>query len=228
MGKLICFVRAADPGAAASCRAHALEELAPALLTRLQPSRLIVDLADVDPGDPPWKRPGEASAPASSAYDAAIQMVVEDGAEGEAAAVVAEALTGWAGAVAAYRVNETIEREQRPRAAPGRSPGVKFLSLMRFHDDLPPRARRRIWAHHAGLALKVHVGMDIYVRNVVEAALTKDAPEVHGVAELHFPTMRDMRERWFDSPAGREAIIQDVGHFLHSAVRLYTSEHVIR
>jgi hypothetical protein len=34
--------------------------------------------------------------------------------------------------------------------------------------------------------------------------------------------------RWFDSDAGRAAIVHDVGHFLARATRLYTTEHVLK
>lgn len=36
-----------------------------------------------------------------------------------------------------------------------------------------------------------------------------------------------MEQRWFGSDDRRAEIIQDIGHFLHSGVRLYTSEHVL-
>lgn len=37
-----------------------------------------------------------------------------------------------------------------------------------------------------------------------------------------------MEQRWFGSDYRRAEIIQDIGHFLHSGVRLYTSEHVLK
>jgi hypothetical protein len=107
---------------------------------------------------------------------------------------------------------------------------VKFLSLMRFKPDLPEAVAQRLWAHHAGLALRVHVGMDRYVRDWV-TALQPDhlpVPRFHGIAELHFPSVEAMTARWFDSEAGRDAIVHDVGHFLERATRLYTTEHVLK
>jgi hypothetical protein len=130
---------------------------------------------------------------------------------------------------ASVRVAETVEKNELPRPV-GRAAGVKFLSLMTFHDDLPPAAARRLWTHHAALALRVHVGMARYVRDwvVAEPAGEIPVPRFHGIAELHFPSAEAMTTRWFDSEAGRAAIAHDIGHFLLRATRLYTTEHVLK
>jgi hypothetical protein len=52
-------------------------------------------------------------------------------------------------------------------------------------------------------------------------------PRFQGIAELHFPSAQAMHEQWFDSEAGRQAILHDVGHFLSRATRLYATEHVL-
>ncbi|MCS6933435.1 MAG: EthD domain-containing protein [Acetobacteraceae bacterium] len=145
-----------------------------------------------------------------------------------AEAWLAGALPGLA--CASVRVSETVEKDGLARP-PGRpAPGVKFLSLLRFHADLPPPAARRLWAHHAALALRVHVGMARYVRDWVEEASPGPSPvgPFQGIAELHFPSQEAMLTRWFDSEAGRAAILHDVGHFLAGATRLYTTEHVLK
>jgi hypothetical protein len=41
-----------------------------------------------------------------------------------------------------------------------------------------------------------------------------DAHELDGIAEIHFPTERDLRERFYDSEAGRRAIREDVAGFI--------------
>lgn len=179
---------------------------------------LSVNLVDATPERLPWQRPGEPAA-AEPDYDAVLDL------RGEARAL--DAALDAAGAIAAgarlaVRVQERVEKDELPRAA-GRAPGVKFLSLMRFHEDLPEAAARRLWAHHAPLALRVHVGMARYIRDWV----TSPAP-FHGIAELHFPSTEAMLTRWFDSEAGRAAILHDVGHFLLRSTRLYTTEHVLR
>ena len=131
---------------------------------------------------------------------------------------------------ASARVAETVEKDELPRLPHRAAPGVKFLSLMTFQDDLPPATARRLWAHHAKLALAVHVGMARYVRDWVEelSPSALPVPRFHGIAELHFPSVEAMTERWFDSEAGRAAIVHDVGHFLARATRLYTTEHVLK
>lgn len=37
-----------------------------------------------------------------------------------------------------------------------------------------------------------------------------------------------MEQRWFGSDYRRSEIIQDIGHFLQSGVRLYTSEYLLK
>ncbi|HEV7266580.1 MAG TPA: EthD domain-containing protein [Falsiroseomonas sp.] len=180
-----------------------------------------LDLVDATPAVPPWQRPGEPAAPAAEPdYDAVFDLW------GEAPALAAaEAHLREEAPVLTVRLAETVEKDDLPRP-PGRAPGVKFLSLMMFHPDLPAAAARRLWAHHAPLALAVHVGMARYVRDWVEAGTP--APGFHGIAELHFPSVAAMTARWFDGEAGRAAIAHDVGHFLLRATRLYTTEHVLK
>jgi hypothetical protein len=69
-----------------------------------------------------------------------------------------------------------------------------------------------------------------YVRDWVEeiAPGPLPVPRFDGIAELHFPSVEAMMTRWFDSEAGRAAIVHDVGHFLSRATRLYTTEHVLK
>lgn len=188
---------------------------------------LIVNLVDVDPGDAEWVRPGEAR-PDGPPYDALIEV----GGPAEALAGAAAAIKWQFGArtdrLDMYRTRPMPARVDRVRVAGQRSPGVKYIVLCRFHDDMPASAVLRSWAHHVPLALRVHVGADIYIRHWVEETLTPGSPMVEGVTELHFPTLEDMRSRWFIDEDGRRQIIQDIGHFLASGTRCYTSEHVLR
>jgi hypothetical protein len=212
---------AAPSGVArADYRAAVLADHAPALLAAAPLAALSANLVDATPERLPWQRPGEPAAPAEPDFDAVLDL------RGEAAALAAAldaARAIPAGARLAVRVEERVEKDELP-GGEGRAPGVKFLSLMRFHDDLPEPAARRLWAHHAPLALREHVGMARYVRDWV---LTEGAG-FHGIAELHFPSVEAMMTRWFDSEAGRAAILHDVGHFLLRSTRLYTTEHVLR
>jgi hypothetical protein len=205
--------RAAYRAAVLARHAPALLAVAPAL------AALSVNLVDATPERLPWQRPGEPAA-AEPDYDAVLDL------RGEAAALDAAtdaAASIPAGARLALRVEERVEKDELPRPT-GCVPGVKFLSLMRFHDDLSDAAARRLWAHHAPLALRVHVGMARYLRDWVLSS----GAGFHGIAELHFPSTEAMMTRWFDSEEGRAAIVHDVGHFLLRSTRLYTTEHVLR
>jgi hypothetical protein len=220
---------AAPPGSDRTAfRTRMLAEVAPALLAAAPGlAALSVDLVDATPAVPPWQRPGEAAAPVEPDFDAVFDLWGEADALDAALSFLDARTTGLARASA--RVAETVEKDALARP-PGRAPGVKFLSLMRFKADLPEPVAQRLWAHHAGLALRVHVGMDRYVRDWV-TSLAPDAlpvPRFHGIAELHFPSVEAMTARWFDSEAGRDAIVHDVGHFLERATRLYTTEHVLK
>jgi hypothetical protein len=124
-------------------------------------------------------------------------------------------------------VTEWVEKDLQPSMRDERSPGVKYIALCAFHDDLTDVGAKRSWAQHVGLALAVHVGASKYVRNWVDEAISASSTEVRGVVELHFKTMGDLEMRWFDSDRGRDQIIQDVGHFLKNATRMFTSEYVL-
>jgi len=228
MPKHRLFLAAPARAEAAAFRAGMLRDLAPGLLAATPGlAALSVDLVDATPAVPPWQRPGEQPAPAAPDFDAVFDLWGEAPALADAIAWLDERTAGLARASA--RVAEAVEKDALVRP-PGRAAGVKFLSLMTFKADLPEPVAQRLWAHHARLALRVHVGMDRYVRDWV-TSLTPQAlpvPRFHGIAELHFPSVEAMATRWFDSAAGRDAIVHDVGHFLDRATRLYATEHVLK
>ena len=217
------FLAAPDGRARDAFRAHVLAQVGPVAARGVR--ALSVDLVDATPAVPPWQRPGEAPPTGGPDFDAVLDMWGEASAIDEALAVVAPMVAG--ARCASVRVIETVEKDELPRPAGRVAPGVKFLSLITFRADLPEASARRMWAHHAGLALRVHVGMARYVRDWVTAGFDA-VPAFHGIAELHFPSVEAMMTRWFDSEAGRAAIIHDVGHFLERATRLYTTEHVLK
>jgi hypothetical protein len=191
--------------------------------------RLLVNLVDVVPGHMPWQRPGEVSPiPEQPPFDAVLEAWMEsaDGAE-SIATKVTEDLAAAVDRREIYQVTEWIEKDGQPTAIGDRSPGVKYVALCAFHDDLTEIGAKRSWAQHVGLALEVHVGVSKYVRNWVDLAIATEETDVRGIVELHFKTMRDLETRWFDSDHGRARIIQDVGHFLKGAVRMFTSEYML-
>lgn len=231
MRKARVFLASGRAPRRAAFRARVLTDWAPPLARLPGIEHVAVCLVDATPAVPPWQRPGEAPPPADGPiYDAVVDVW------GDTPEVVADALDARAKAEEAVglalEVEEHLEKDGEARRPGMVTEGVKFLSLLEFHADLGDLARRRMWSHHAGLALAVHVGMTRYVRDVVTKARsigsTREHSVVHGVAELHFPSSEAMTTRWFASEAGRGAIIQDVGHFLRRAVRLYTTEHVLR
>ena len=82
-----------------------------------------------------------------------------------------------------------------------------------------PRLSREEFADHwtnvhAPLARKHHPTLVRYVQNVVTEPATPGAPEVDGIAELGFRSMRDVHERMYASPAGTEIIRRDIQRLL--------------
>lgn len=210
----------------AAFQAMILRDVAPALAGAVPGlAALSVNLVDATPAVLPWLRPNEGAPPEAPTVDALVEVLGEDAAT---AAVAWLMQHHGAHILSAVQVEQRIEKDALPRPV-GITPGVKFLSLMTFHDDLPAPAARRLWAHHAALALRVHVGVARYVRDWVVQRTDgpRPLPLFHGIAELHFPTVQAMMERWFDSAEGHAAIVHDVGHFLSRATRLYTTEHVL-
>ncbi len=209
----------------AGFRSWFLHDYSKRLLEPPYAGRCIVNLVDVTPAKFPWQRPGEAEPiPAVPAYDVVSELWLESGMRPQ----WPPGLNGWCEAPHGYVVSETVEKDRQAVAPGERSPGAKYIALCLFHDDLSPAAAQRRWSHHVGLALRVHVGMSKYVRNWVAGQLGDAAPRAQGIVELHFPTLVDLEERWFESDAGRAQITQDVGHFLKSGNRMFTSEYVLR
>ena len=227
MFKLLAALKARDGLDRAGFRDAILSETGGLLGADPGIAELIVNLVDVDPGDAEWVRPGEAR-PDGPPYDALIELAGSPETLTQAAGAIERQFGPRTERLAIYRTRPMPARIDRMRVAGTRSPGVKYIVLCRFHEDMPASAVQRSWAHHVPLALRVHVGADIYIRHWVEETLTPNAPPVEGVTELHFPTLEDMRTRWFIDEDGRRQIIQDIGHFLASGTRCYTSEHVLR
>ena len=129
----------------------------------------------------------------------------------------------------AYRVLEIVQKSHAREAPPGRrSPGIKGFYPVVRRPDLSHAEFTRHWREvHGPLALAHHVGMSQYVQNVVEEVVTPGAPAFDGFSALHFPTARDLRERFVDSPEGGRRIAEDVARFVGESIRLDTSEYVL-
>jgi uncharacterized protein (TIGR02118 family) len=132
----------------------------------------------------------------------------------------------------AYVVEERVQWDyQRDWPDGEASPGIKQLSFVR---RVPALTREQFAAHwndiHAPLARVHHPGIWRYVQNVVVEPLTAGAPELDGVAELHFRTHDDLQHRMYDSEDGKALIRADVRTFLDvpAGWRMLATERILR
>ena len=148
--------------------------------------------------------------------EAGLKAVQEDG-----ATLVTKVYT--------YHVREVVQKEyQRDWPVGQRSPGIKGVYLVNRVDSMTPAQFADHWRNnHGPLAVKHHVGAWKYVQNVVLTQLTSGGPACDGIAEIHFPTARDMRERFIDSPEGGKIISADVARFVGGSQQLNCSEYVL-
>jgi len=103
---------------------------------------------------------------------------------------------------------------------------VKLVFLCRRRPDISHvQYVQRVLEGHVPLALRHHPTMRGYVVNPVES-VPPGLPAIDSVAELWFDSLRDYRERLYDSAAGREAIATDVGRFMGGAEGYVTTEYV--
>jgi uncharacterized protein (TIGR02118 family) len=95
------------------------------------------------------------------------------------------------------------------------SPGVHRTVFVRRAPRLTRDEMATHWAErHAPLVHLHHPGFWQYVQNVVVDAATPGAPEVDGIAEMHFKSLEELRNRFYDSDDGRAVIQKDVAKFL--------------
>lgn len=218
----------ARAGQAEEFKAWCLRTLAPGLLARAPAiERLIVNLAIPAPAEGPY---GSAESLQGDEFDVVLQAwvprlpVLVD-----AWRPVAEAFGARTRLHHVYRLTETevLYRPERLQGTP--TPGIKLLRGLYLFDDLPDAAAQRIWAHHSGLAVRVHVGLARYARHWVDQVLTPGSPPIRGLSDLHFPDEPSMRDRYFDSPRGREQIRHDLGHFIRGGTqRFHGREHILK
>jgi uncharacterized protein (TIGR02118 family) len=185
--------------------------------------RLIASFADV----PPEEAGLEAAAPPP--YDAVLEVWL-DGAAADGIHEIGAASAPLLDAAHTYHVREVVQKEyQRTWKDGARSPGIKRVVPVTRASGIDPDQFAAHWhERHGPLALKHHIGMSKYVQNVVLAATPEDAPAFDGIAELHFPTAADLRERSIDSPEGQAIISADVARFVGGAVSLFCSEYVLK
>src|SRR3546814_21032842 len=70
------------------------------------------------------------------------------------------------------------------------------------------------WDEHVPLALRVHIGMTRYVRDIVRQVLSDEPSSIFGVASLHFPSDETIRDSFFDSPESIPIHAADLARFV--------------
>ncbi|MBA4179911.1 MAG: hypothetical protein C0506_04910 [Anaerolinea sp.] len=220
MGKVLALVRRAE-GMDRAAFGTAYLGFARNVAAAPGVERCIANLVDVPAGEAGLRPGGEP------AFDAVVELWT-DGAT-DPVALLAEP-AGLTGECHVYRVDEKVERDYgRTWPAGERSPGVKSFFLALRHPEMSHDQFAAYWGgQHAPLALKIHVGMWRYTRNVVAEALTPGAPDWDGMAILHFRTALDLRERFYDSDEGRAAIAADIAKFSGGGRALHSSEWVLK
>lgn len=185
--------------------------------------KLVVNLVQPPPQTAIYKPPSDTST--RPFYDAVVQFWCARETVFDA---VQAALSPRAALMHAYRVTETVIWDRQETKPGTQTVGLSFMGRLQFHEDMPDSAARRSWTLHATLARRVHAVATRYVQNWIDEVLTAKTPVARGVPDLHFASEQDMLEKFFDSPAGRDAVLQDTAHFIQDGPRLYTREFVIR
>jgi uncharacterized protein (TIGR02118 family) len=115
--------------------------------------------------------------------------------------------------VGCYLAFRRVMRAESVATTPGR-PIRGVVGIFGLHRN-PVLSHGEADAHwrdtHAPLALKHHPGMCDYLQCSVVQVFA--GPAYDGFAFCKFSDERDMRERFFDSDAGREIILSDVAKF---------------
>ncbi len=159
------------------------------------------------------------------APDAVVVATLASGASGG----LVRTLRTVASAVDTYRVSPHIQRDQiRPLRA-GSFPGVKLLHPITRRSGLSRAQFAQHWTRtHAPLALVRHPAMRTYIINVVERRSPVSAPRWDGFTEGYYASAEDVRNRFFDSPEGRELILADVARFIGNGTTYRLTEYVLR
>jgi hypothetical protein len=129
-----------------------------------------------------------------------------------------------------YLVSPVVQWDRvAPVALGERTPGVKSMFISRRHENLDIKAAEKAWREHRVAAEKYHNYATRYVQNGVIAAVTPDAPVWHGCAELFYPTLEDLEQRFVGGTVeGEVEIAKDAARFVADSYPLFTSEYVLR
>jgi uncharacterized protein (TIGR02118 family) len=137
--------------------------------------------------------------------------------EARLSADFAHLFTGMHGYVVDEVVQWDVERSW-PLGQP--SPGIKQIS---FVHKLPTidgtEFRYRYQQGHGPIARVHHPGIWRYTLNFVVEAVTPDAPPLDAIAELHFQTEDDFRNRYYRDTDSPKTVAADVARFRSSPAR---------
>lgn len=107
------------------------------------------------------------------------------------------------------------------------SNGISYLYGLYFYDDLAPSAIERMWSNHPETVERVHIGVSRYTQWWIKSS-APGAPEIGGIAELHFPTEQDLVDRLFDSERGQKEVITDQKGFIARGMpRIFAKQYVV-
>jgi EthD domain len=141
---------------------------------------------------------------------------------------IEDTLRARVGEAFTYRVTDIVEKDAHPTLIGERSAGTKMLSLAGLKKGLSGEEWRLAWEVHGPLALRTHVGLSKYVRNVVEESLTPGAPDYRGIAELQFLAVEDAVRRFFPTPHAARIIEFDTARWMVAYEAAYFAEYVLK
>lgn len=130
--------------------------------------------------------------------------------------IIERDVAGFLGTANAYAVTEHVQKDILPASPIGaRTPGVKLFCPLIRRADLSHAQFVDHWLrNHVPLALRHHPGMTRYKNNVVDVALSPDAPPWDGFAAIHLGVAGDWHHGLFDSAEGERVVRDDIARFI--------------
>jgi len=227
LNKAMVFLLGAPAAARDDFQQAALASARTGLAAPLASEAMTVNLVRMPPENLPYRPPSDTRVGLTPEYDTIVEIWSPCSARA-VASDVREVLADRVSLFHAYAVTETLIYHRGGFLQGQPSTGVKLIGRLMFHAAMSDSAVRGSWALHAGLAGRVHTGSARYVQNWVDGALTDPSPPTRGTPIVHFPTEREFREQFVDSPRGMQAILQNTAHCVAGGPRFYTTEYIIR
>jgi uncharacterized protein (TIGR02118 family) len=163
--------------------------------------------------------------------DPAVNAMVSLWEPASTAEAVALPLPAGTRLVAAYRVDEVVQRDYERTWGVGEvSPGVKCVCLVRRKSGTSRDAYSEHWRlRHGPLAVKLQPGFWHYVQNHIVEQLTDVEDDIDGIGELHFRTAEGVHTGMFASEEAQRLIMEDTERFLDNgtSTTVPTKEHLV-